>query len=102
MYNETVALCNEVIQLIDTKLFKEDSTAEGLDTRVFFLKMKGDYYRYAAEVGDTSAIENGRAAYSAAQQAAEPLPPSNPNKLGLALNYSVFYYEVLKDQDSAC
>lgn len=30
------------------------------------------------------------------------LPPCNPIKLGLALNFSVFYYEVMKDQKKAC
>mmetsp|Transcript_28990 Transcript_28990/g.5243 ORF Transcript_28990/g.5243 Transcript_28990/m.5243 type:complete len:85 (-) Transcript_28990:108-362(-) len=64
--------------------------------------MKGDYYRYAAEVGDTTAVENGSTSYQRAQEAAESLAPANPNKLGLALNYSVFHYEVLKDQQSAC
>jgi hypothetical protein len=30
------------------------------------------------------------------------LPPCNPIKLGLALNFSVFYYEVMKDHKKAC
>lgn len=30
------------------------------------------------------------------------LPPCNPIKLGLALNFSVFHYEVMKDQKKAC
>ena len=39
-------------------------------------------------------------AYEEAQQIT--LPPCNPIKLGLALNFSVFYYEVMKDQKKAC
>ena len=30
------------------------------------------------------------------------LPPCNPIKLGLALNFSVFHYEVMKDHKKAC
>ena len=30
------------------------------------------------------------------------LPACNPTKLGLALNFSVFYYEVMKDMNKAC
>ena len=42
-------------------------------------------------------------ALSAYQEASGiTLPPCNPIKLGLALNFSVFYYEVMKDHKQAC
>lgn len=42
-------------------------------------------------------------AYKAAQdKAVSELPSTNPIRLGLALNFSVFYYEVLNQPEQAC
>ncbi|KAG6775976.1 hypothetical protein POTOM_019478 [Populus tomentosa] len=74
---------------------------------VFYLKMKGDYHRYMAEfkVGDErkAAAEDTMLSYKAAQDiAAADLAPTHPIRLGLALNFSVFYYEILNQSDKAC
>jgi 14-3-3 protein epsilon len=43
------------------------------------------------------------AAYQAASDTANSeLKTTNPIRLGLALNFSVFYYEVLNDPAKAC
>ena len=66
--------------------------------------MVGDYYRYIAETAQGEKLEQVKTealkAYTEAQKI--KLPPCNSIKLGLALNFSVFYYEVMKDQKRAC
>lgn len=83
----------------------DDISAENL---VFYLKMLGDYRRYVAElqIDDDKrdkAAQPVLALYSAADLVAKSqLRPNHPARLGLALNCSVFFYEVLKQPDRAC
>jgi 14-3-3 protein epsilon len=101
--NEIEKICDDVNELLDKYLIPKASTAEA---EVFYLKMKGDYYRYFAEhaIGDKkeSAGEKGHEAYKKASEKAEGLPTTHPSRLGLALNYSVFYYEILNSPEQAC
>jgi hypothetical protein len=66
--------------------------------------MVGDYYRYIAETAQGDKLEQVKQAALKAYDEANQitLPPCNPIKLGLALNFSVFHYEVMKDQKRAC
>ena len=66
--------------------------------------MVGDYYRYIAETAQDAKLEQVKTEALKAYEEANKitLPPCNPIKLGLALNFSVFYYEVMKDQKRAC
>merc|ERR1712050_332189 len=77
------------------------------ESKVFYQKMKADYYRYIAEFSDgdakSKAAENARVAYKDATDVAEKdLAVTHPIRLGLALNYSVFQYEVLQRPEEAC
>ena len=62
------------------------------------MKMKGDYYRYLAEVANEenkkSVVDKSHKAYEEATEVADELDPTHPVRLGLALNYSVFHYEI--------
>ncbi|CAN4114850.1 unnamed protein product [Withania somnifera] len=97
-------VCAGILKILDDYLVPSASTGE---SKVFYLKMKGDYYRYLAEfkVGSErkEAAEDTMLAYKAAQDIAlAELAPTHPIRLGLALNFSVFYYEILNASEKAC
>jgi hypothetical protein len=75
------------------------------ETKAFFYKMIGDYYRYVAECAKADQLEtvkNGALEnYQLAQTTSQSLNPCNPIRLGLALNFSVFHYEVLNNHKEA-
>ena len=69
--------------------------------------MKGDYFRYLSEVaqGDDrkGVIDDSQKAYQDAFEISKSkMQPTHPIRLGLALNFSVFYYEILNSPDKAC
>jgi len=74
------------------------------EARVFYLKMTGDYYRYLAEfVTDKGYEAKAADFYKQAQEiSTKVLDPTHPIRLRLALNYSVCFYEILKDKKAAC
>jgi len=97
-------ICDDVLSLLDKYLIPKASNAE---SKVFYLKMKGDYYRYLAEVatGDTrnAVVDYSQKAYQDAFEISKAkMTPTHPIRLGLALNFSVFYYEILNSPDKAC
>ncbi|CAL5384009.1 unnamed protein product [Camellia sinensis] len=102
--SELSQVCAGILKLLDSNLVPSATTGE---SKVFYLKMKGDYHRYLAEfkVGDErkQAGEDTMNSYKAAQDIAlVDLASTHPIRLGLALNFSVFYYEILNSSDKAC
>ncbi|GAB2271310.1 hypothetical protein Dimus_006156 [Dionaea muscipula] len=96
--------CDGILKLLESRLVPSATTG---DSKVFYLKMKGDYHRYLAEFKTGAerkeAAESTLTAYKSAQDIAiTELPPTHPIRLGLALNFSVFYYEILNSPDKAC
>ncbi|XP_021763533.1 14-3-3-like protein [Chenopodium quinoa] len=101
---ELSKICDGILNLLESHLIPSASSAE---SKVFYQKMKGDYHRYLAEFKTGAerkeAAENTLLAYKSAQDIAlAELPPTHPIRLGLALNFSVFYYEILNSPDRAC
>lgn len=43
-----------------------------------------------------------REAYDHSNAVDQPMPPTDPIRLGLALNFSVFYYEIANSPEKAC
>merc|ERR1712050_121799 len=76
------------------------------EAQVFYLKMAGDYYRYLSEAVQGPNNENEHASSDYYKEAFDlsrrVLEPTHPIRLGLALNYSVCFYEILKDKKKAC
>ena len=75
------------------------------ESKAFFKKMAGDYYRYVAESASEDKLEETKQGalegYQEAQKLCESLNACNPIRIGLALNFSVFYYEVMNDHKKA-
>ena len=76
------------------------------ESKAFFLKMVGDYYRYVAESAHGAKLQTVKDGASdfyaqATEVSIKDLGACNPIRLGLALNYSVFYYEVINDHKKA-
>ena len=98
---QLTADCEKVVKMIQDKVLAKSCDGEA---KAFFVKMVGDYYRYIAENAKDSKLDEVRQlalkAYGEANEIT--LPPCNPIKLGLALNFSVFHYEVMKNHKAAC
>ena len=95
-------ICKNVITLINNFLL----TKAGIDeSKMFYLKMKGDYYRYLCEFKalneNKNYLEESEKNYKNAIELSQNISWIGTIKLGLYLNYSVFIYEIKKDTKKA-
>lgn len=102
-------ICEDVLNLLKNHLIKDekDMDSDSTESQVFYLKMRGDYFRYLAEVAQDETrndhVKNSEGAYEDAFGASKKsMAPTHPIRLGLALNFSVFYYEIQNNPDKAC
>jgi len=100
---ELAEKCEYIIKIVEEQAFVKATSAE---SKTFYLKMIGDYYRYIAECtsGDklSAVTEKADEFYGKATTEAKELPTYNSTRLGLALNFSVFHYELRNDSKKAC
>ena len=81
--------------------------SKDFETKVFFLKVKGDYFRYKAEFSsakeyDIACLQAEKAYKDAYEIAEKNIPIFSSIRLGVALNFSVFYYEIKVMKEEAC
>jgi hypothetical protein len=91
--------CQKMLKILDDYLIPK---AQLEDSKVLYFKLKGDYNRYLSTFFDNKTyIENALVAYKQATDLAEDLSCISPIKIELALSFSVFYMETLKNPEEA-
>jgi 14-3-3 protein epsilon len=103
LISELDGFCKDLISLTESKLLPAAADAT---TKVFYEKLKADYYRYSVEFKADSeraeGAEKAKASYeSAVAVATAELGKADPAYLGLVLNYSVFLYEIIGKKEEA-
>lgn len=103
LQTEILEVARDLIELIDSSLLPVCSEPE---QRVFYHKMKADYFRYVCENEDdpdrVMYCEKARACYQEAIDIAQAeLNPTSAQVLGLILNFTVFLYETMQCHSEA-
>lgn len=98
-YEEIIFKASEkLIYNINTHIFPK---LKSIDGKTFFLKVMADHFRYMAEISFGPDLklhrQNSYKYYKEAFSNSLYLNPLNTIRLGVALNYSVFFYEVLSN-----
>ena len=101
--NELLIIFKEIHSMLDKYLIPN---AQDSETKVLYMKIKADYYRYHCEFGEGDEFEeaknNGEKLYKEAYDIAlKDINIYNSVRLGLALNYSVFEYEIMDNKNEA-
>jgi hypothetical protein len=96
-------ICNELEVMVNETLLPTTGEHQG---KVFFRKMLADYSRYLSEIlnGEKRKERAEKALMSyklAATLADSVLNPTDSVRLGLSLNFSVFYWEIMGFKDRA-
>jgi|Transcript_15441 14-3-3 protein epsilon len=102
--SELTSKCSDILEILGKDLVPKASSVE---SKVFYLKLKGDYHRYLAEFSSgeshSRCSSDAHDSYQTASEVAiAEMAPTHPIRLGLALNFSVFYYEVYSSPEKAC
>lgn len=97
-------LCRDILNTLEKHLVPSAASSQ---SKAFYLKMCGDYCRYLAEFRTPEeqkepASQSLDAYTKASAIACTDLPSTDPLRLGLALNFSVFHFEIMNDRTKAC
>jgi hypothetical protein len=102
LIQELEALCTEVIELVQ-RIVLFESGFQDADAIIWAYKSVGDHHRYQAELfvpGKEDEKELAEAAFvKGLNEAQTRLVPTSPLRLSLALNYAVFCYEIMRDEE---
>merc|ERR1711988_256328 len=94
--------CMSIIEVVKANCINSNDD----ESKAFFQKMIGDYYRYVAENASADKLEPLKQGalqfYEHATETSTKLNACNPIRLGLALNFSVFHFEVMQSHAKAC
>ncbi|KAJ7591095.1 14-3-3 domain-containing protein, partial [Mycena floridula] len=93
-------VCNDSVRLLEDHLLAVAQARSLLPQDVTGFSRRGDCYRYLAE--EKYAEESLQAYKLAYRKATNFLDPLHPTKLGLALNFAVFFHDVRKSPERAC
>ena len=101
--NELLSIFKEIHSILDKYLIPN---AQDFETKICYMKIKADYYRYHCEFAEGDEFEeaknNAEKIYKEAyDMALSNISIYNSIRLGLALNYSVFEYEIMDHKNEA-
>ena len=101
---ELNSIVDEIQSMIDKYLLPN---AIDVENKVFYLKLKADYFRYKCEFTsdkefDDACLKAEKAYKEAYEISNKEMSITNSTRLGLDLNFSVFYYEIKGLREEAC
>ena len=101
--NELLTIFKEIHSILDKYLIPNSQDSEA---KILYMKIKADYYRYHCEFAEGDEFEeaknNALKTYKEAYDIAlKDINIYNSIRLGLALNYSVFEYEIIDNKNEA-
>jgi 14-3-3 protein epsilon len=103
MYEESIIkACERFINLINNYIINTVKTDQNT---ALFLRVKADHFRYMAEITNAQTLFNNKQSafhfYKQAYEISNKLDSLDVIKLSIALNYSVFLYEILNKRLNA-
>ena len=102
---------NELRKIIDDmhfllNKFLSKNPGNDVESKIFYLKLEADYYRYLAEISldleNEKATDLAEQIYNTAYEMSKEINLTSPIKLGVALNLCVFLFEIKNNKDDAC